>query len=281
MNVDDEVSGNVSRALAEDIGQGDITAALTPLAASASAVVTLKQDALICGIAWFEEAFRQLDESVQFEWSCKDGDQCDNGEQVCKITGSTRAILTGERTALNFLQTLSATATVARQFVDQVAGLKSTILDTRKTLPGLRAAQKYAVRCGGASNHRIGLFDAILIKENHIAAMGSIDAAIEKARYTALSMLIEVEVETLEQAERALESRADRLLLDDFSLEMMREAVSMRGNRAPGKELEASGGVSLENVRSIAETGVDYISVGAMTKCIDAVDFSLRIVEGI
>lgn len=236
---------------------------------------------MICGIAWFEESFLQLADNVRFEWRCADGDELSGGTKVCKIRGPTRAILSGERTALNFLQTLSATATIARRFVESVAGTNATILDTRKTVPGLRAAQKYAVRCGGASNHRIGLFDAILIKENHIAAMGSIDAAIDEALKTERSMLVEVEVETMEQVERALESHADRLLLDDFSLDMLRETVSLRDKRNSRIQLEASGGVSLDNVREIAETGVDYVSVGAMTKSVEAVDFSLRIVEGV
>jgi nicotinate-nucleotide pyrophosphorylase (carboxylating) len=254
--------------------------------ARATAEVTLKQDALICGLAWFEETFRQLDDGIAFEWSCRDGDRLARGTLVCRIRGPARALLTGERTALNFLQTLSATATSARAYVDAVAGTNATILDTRKTIPGLRSAQKYAVRCAGASNHRIGLFDAILIKENHIAAVGSIDAAIEKAHVTEGSVLIEVEVETMEQVERALASRAHRLLLDDFSLDMMHEAVRLRDaiardKGASPKRLEASGGVTLDNVRAIAETGVDYISVGAMTKSIAAVDLSLRIVTGV
>jgi nicotinate-nucleotide pyrophosphorylase (carboxylating) len=254
---------------------------LTPADASATAVVTLKQDALICGIAWFEESFRQLADTMQFDWNCQDGDRRENGDTVCTLRGPTRAILTGERTALNFLQTLSATATAAGQYVQAVAGSGATILDTRKTIPGLRAAQKYAVRCGGATNHRIGLFDAVLIKENHIVAMGSIDAAIDEALQSTDSMLVEIEVETLDQVERALASHADRLLLDNFSLDMMRQAVALRNQRACDKELEASGGISLDTVRAIAETGVDYISVGAMTKTVDAVDFSLRIVEGV
>lgn len=218
---------------------------------------------------------------MQFEWTCKDGDRLQSGHSVCTLRGPTRAILTGERTALNFLQTLSATATAADQYVQAVAGTGVRILDTRKTIPGLRAAQKYAVRCGGATNHRIGLFDAVLLKENHIVAMGSIDAAIDEALKSTDSMLVEVEVETLEQVERALDSHADRLLLDNFSLDMMRQAVELRDQQARDKELEASGGISLDTVRKIAETGVDYISIGAMTKTVDAVDFSLRIVDGV
>jgi nicotinate-nucleotide pyrophosphorylase (carboxylating) len=258
-----------------------MTAALTPADDSAVAAVTLKQDAVICGIDWFEESFRQLDSTISFEWNCKDGDGLTRDVEVCRVRGATRAILTGERTALNFLQTLSATATSARRFANAVEGTGTTILDTRKTIPGLRRAQKYAVRCGGASNHRIGLFDAILIKENHIAAMGSIDAAIDGARSVEDPMLVEVEVEDMNQLERALESSADRLMLDEFPLELIRKAVALRNEIAPTKELEASGRVSIENVRRIAETGVEFISVGAMTKNVEAVDYSLRVVDGV
>jgi nicotinate-nucleotide pyrophosphorylase (carboxylating) len=198
---------------------------------------------------------------------------------VCEIEASARALLTAERTALNFLQTLSATATVARLFVEAVAGTGATVLDTRKTIPGLRAAQKYAVRCGGASNHRIGLFDAILIKENHIAAVGSLEGAIAAARSAAAAdVLVEVEVETMQQVARALVSEADRLLLDNFSIRELSEAVTLRDRTDPQKQLEASGGITLDNVRDIARTGVDYISVGTMTKNVQAVDYSLRIV---
>jgi nicotinate-nucleotide pyrophosphorylase (carboxylating) len=255
---------------------------LTAPDVQATAIVTLKQDASICGRDWFDETIRQLDPDAGFHWNCNDGDRLTNGAEVCTVTGAARAILTGERTALNFLQTLSATATAAARYVDAVAGTAATILDTRKTIPGLRLAQKYAVRIGGASNHRIGLFDAILIKENHIVAMGSIDAAIARVRQsTDPSMIIEIEVETMQQVERALASGATRLLLDNFTLEMLAEAVGLRDSKAPEKELEASGGITLGNVRSIAETGVDYISVGAMTKSIEAVDFSLRVVQDV
>lgn len=266
------------RALAEDIGPGDVTAALTPTSASAAAAILVREDAVICGTDWVLETFRQLDPGIAVDWACRDGDRLAAGHQVCRIEGSARAILTGERTALNFLQILSATATAAARFVDAVTGTGATILDTRKTIPGLRAAQKYAVRCGGASNHRTGLFDAILIKENHILAVGSIEAAVTRARAAAGAMLVEVEVESMTQVEQALASDADRLLLDNFSLEMLREAVSLRGRASRHKELEASGGISLDNVREIAGTGVDYVSVGAMTKSLEAVDYSLRIV---
>ena len=236
---------------------------------------------MICGLQWFEESFRQLDPAVSFEWNCSEGDALAAEVDVCRIQGETRAILTGERTALNFLQTLSATATVARRYVAAIEGTDATLLDTRKTVPGLRSAQKYAVRCGGASNHRIGLFDAILIKENHIAALGSIDAAIEIARAADASVLVEIEVETMDQLRRALESRADRLMLDEFPLEQIREAVKLRNETAPDMQLEASGQVTLENVGQIAATGVDFISVGAMTKNIEAIDYSLRVVDGL
>ena len=268
-------------ALAEDIGQGDITANLTPGDALAAAVVIVKDDAMICGIDWFEAAFRQLDSAVSFRWKCHDGDRLKANDEVCRLDGRARAILSGERTALNFLQTLSATATAADAFVSAIAGTRARILDTRKTLPGLRSAQKYAVQCGGAFNHRFGLFDAILIKENHIHVLGSLDAAIERSAAYSGSTLIEIEVETIEQAERALHSHADRLLLDNFSLDMLHEAIALRDRIAPAKELEASGGITLENVRDVAETGVDYISIGDMTKSVSAVDFSLRVIDDV
>jgi nicotinate-nucleotide pyrophosphorylase (carboxylating) len=243
--------------------------------------VISRDDAVVCGRDWFDEAFRQLDAATTIDWLCGDGDPVTAGSTVCRIGGKTRAILTAERTALNFLQTLSATATAAARFVKAIEGTGAIILDTRKTLPGFRAAQKYAVRCGGASNHRLGLHDAILIKENHIAALGSIEAAVAKARATAGTKLVEVEVETLDQVETALRSAADRLLLDNFSLEMLRAAVTLKRKLAARQALEASGGITLANVRAIAETGVDYISVGSITKNISAVDFSLRIVGAV
>ena len=274
-----EIQTSVRRALAEDLGQGDITAELTPASARATARVVVKQAAVLCGTAWFDEVFAQLDASIAIEWYFADGAALTSGDVVCRLEGPARALLTGERTALNFLQTLSATATAARTYVDAVAGTNAVVLDTRKTIPGLRDAQKYAVRCGGASNHRIGLFDAILIKENHISAIGSLDAAIEAARSAAgTDLLVEVEVETMEQVARALTSSADRLMLDNFTMEDMRAAVAMRNATAPGKTLEASGNVSLDVIREIAETGVDYVSVGSMTKNVAAVDYSLRIV---
>ena len=242
------------------------------------AEVTLREDAIVCGTDWFNETFHQRDPSAKVEWRYKDGDRPGSNSIVCTVTGPAQAILSGERTALNFLQILSGTATVTAEFVDAIAGTGAVILDTRKTVPGLRTAQKYAVRCGGGSNHRAGLFDAILIKENHILAMGSIDAAINEALHSAGTMMIEVEVETMEQTEQAMASEADRLLLDNFSLEQMREAAEMRDRLDKRKKLEASGGITIDNVRAIAETGVDFVSVGVLTKNVRAVDYSLRIV---
>jgi nicotinate-nucleotide pyrophosphorylase (carboxylating) len=275
----ERVAIDVSRALAEDLGTGDATADLIDAERVVAAEVSVGEDAVLCGRAWFDEAFRQLDASIATTWQHEDGDAVAAGATICRVTGPARGILSAERTALNFLQLLSGTATAARRFSRAVAGTEARILDTRKTIPGLRAAQKYAVRCGGGHNHRAGLFDAILVKENHIAAFGTIDAAVEHARTKTPGLLFEVEVETLHELELALDSHVDRIMLDDFSLEAIRQAVSLRDTHAlPRKELEASGGVTLENVRSIAETGVDWISVGAITKHVIAIDFSMRFV---
>jgi nicotinate-nucleotide pyrophosphorylase (carboxylating) len=271
----DSVIESVQIALAEDVGPGDLTAALVPVEHQAQAMVISRQDAAVCGRAWFDEVFRQLDESIVVDWRKDDGDTVAAGEMICEVRGPARAVLTGERTALNFLQLLSGTATITKSFVDTVSGTGVKILDTRKTLPGLRLAQKYAVRCGGAENHRMGLYDAILIKENHIASAGSITAAVEAAS-THRDVLIEVEVETLEQAEEALATKAGRLLLDNFSFRQLSEAVKRRDQTAPDITLEASGGISLESVRKIAETGVDFISVGGLTKDVNAADLSMR-----
>lgn len=268
-----DVSRDVGRALAEDLGGGDLTASLIPAPATLETRVLCRESAVLAGRPWFDEAFRQIDPEVQIEWQLEDGDSVSAGAVVCRLRGPARAILSGERTGLNFLQTLSATATLARRYVDAVAGTGAVILDTRKTLPGLRLAQKYAVRCGGAQNHRIGLFDAILVKENHIAAAGSIRAAVADARERYPGVLLEVEVETLAQLTEATAAGADRALLDNFSLEELHQAVGQRGDRL---RLEASGGINLDSVRRIAETGVDFISVGALTKHVRAVDFSMR-----
>jgi nicotinate-nucleotide pyrophosphorylase (carboxylating) len=269
------VAADVSRALAEDLGDGDRTAALIPADRRFTTRVICRESAILCGRPWFAETFRQLDPPVRLDWRAEDGDAVQPNQEICRLEGAARAILSGERTALNFLQTLSGTASRTGEFVDAVAGTGAVILDTRKTLPGLRLAQKYAVRCGGGSNHRIGLFDAILIKENHIAAAGSIPAAVTTAQRQSPGLLLEVEVETLEQLEEACLSGANRVLLDNFSLRLLESAVAGFGGRI---ELEASGGIDLESVRAIAEAGVDFISVGGITKNVRAVDFSMRYV---
>ena len=269
------VAADVSRALREDLGDGDPTAALIPPDRRLITRVVCRESAILCGRPWFDETFRQLDSSVRADWRAADGDTVGPDQDVCRLEGAARSILSGERTALNFLQTLSGTATRTRGFVDAVDGTRAVILDTRKTLPGLRLAQKYAVRCGGGSNHRIGLFDAILIKENHIAAAGSITAAVEAAQRQSPGLLLEVEVETLEQLEEACRAGATRVLLDNFDARMLGSAVAGFRGRI---ELEASGGIDLESVRAIAEAGVDFISVGAITKHLHATDFSMRYV---
>lgn len=272
----EEVAGDVSRALAEDIGDGDRTAALIPLETQLETRVISRETAVLCGGPWFTETFRQLDSAVCVSWQAAEAEVIHRDQEVCRLTGPARAILSGERTALNFLQTLSGTATQARRYVDAVAGTGAIILDTRKTLPGLRLAQKYAVRCGGARNHRIGLFDAILVKENHISAAGSIAAAVGQALALYPDLLLEVEVETLEQLEEACRAGARRVLLDNFNLKGLRAAVERYRGRV---ELEASGGIDLESVRAVAETGVDFISTGALTKSVQATDFSMRFIS--
>lgn len=266
----------VARALREDVGSGDLTASLIPADRLARATVISREPAVVCGRGWFDGVFRQVDPRVQIAWSVDEGAAIAANQTLCELQGPARAILTGERTALNFLQTLSATATVTRRYVDAVAGTGARILDTRKTLPGLRLAQKYAVRCAGGTNHRIGLFDGVLVKENHIAAAGSIAAAVSHARKTAGKALIEVEVETLDELRQALATDVDRIMLDNFTLAQMREAVAHVRSSASRVELEASGNVTLETIRAIAETGVDYISVGGLTKHVQAIDLSMR-----
>jgi nicotinate-nucleotide pyrophosphorylase (carboxylating) len=271
------VAQTVTTALQEDVGSGDLTARLIPADRIARASVITREDAVLCGTAWFDEVFRQIDPRVHVTWSAGDGDRVRADQQLCNLDGAARSLLTGERTALNFLQSLSATATVTRRYVDAVAGTKCRILDTRKTIPGLRIAQKYAVRCGGGTNHRIGLFDAILIKENHIAAAGSIAEAVSEARRIAAKVLLEVEVENLAELREALDARVDRILLDDFSLDDMRTAVqTTRAHANARTELEASGNMTLETLRSVAETGVDFVSVGGLTKHVRAIDLSMR-----
>jgi nicotinate-nucleotide pyrophosphorylase (carboxylating) len=270
------VAGDVSRALAEDIGDGDCTAALIPQETQLATHVICRETAVLCGGPWFNETFRQLAPAVRVSWQAGEGDVIHRNQEVCRLAGPARAILSGERTALNFLQTLSATATQARRYVDAVAGTGAVILDTRKTLPGLRLAQKYAVRCGGARNHRCGLYDALLVKENHISAAGSISAAVREARRLYPDLLLEVEVETLEQLEEAFLAGARRALLDNFSLKSLSAAVERYRGRI---ELEASGGIDLESIRAVAETGVDFISSGSITKSVQATDFSMRFVS--
>jgi nicotinate-nucleotide pyrophosphorylase (carboxylating) len=270
----DVIAENVRHALEEDIGSGDLTAALIPATEVARAHVVTKEDAVMCGTAWFTEAFRQVDARIRVEWKARDGDSVRTGQTLCQIEGQARSLLSAERTALNFLQTLSGTATAARRYVEAVKGTRAVILDTRKTLPGLRLAQKYAVRCGGAQNHRIGLYDGILIKENHIAAAGSIAAAVRAAQATApAGVFIEVEVENLEELREAISAGPERILLDDFKLDDIRQAVLENRGRA---KLEISGGVTLATIRALAETGVDYISSGDITKNMRVVDLSMR-----
>lgn len=268
------IQANVRAALNEDLGSGDLTAALVPEAAGAEATVICREAAVLCGSPWFEAVFAALDATVQVRWQAREGDGLQPGQTLCSVQGPARALLTGERAALNLLQTLSGTATVTRRYADAIAHHHTRLLDTRKTVPGLRQAQKYAVRVGGGHNHRMGLYDGILIKENHIAAAGSITTAVQQARRTA-QVAVEVEVENLEQLDEALQAGADILLLDNFDPDGLRRAVARTAGRA---KLEASGNVTLDNIATIADTGVDFISVGAITKHVHAVDLSMRIV---
>lgn len=270
---DREVTSDVTRALAEDLGTGDCTATLIPPDTLLHTRVICREAAVLSGQPWFDETYRQLGNNVAITWRVNDGDSMTPDEEICRLEGPAREVLSGERTALNFLQTLSATATAARCYTDAVAGTGTVILDTRKTIPGLRLAQKYAVRCGGASNHRTGLYDAILIKENHIAAAGSITRAVTEALRLYPDLLLEVEVESLAQLNEAQLAGAQRVLLDNFSLSDLKKAAELYQGRI---DLEASGGISLETVRAIAETGVDFISTGDITKNVAAVDFSMR-----
>lgn len=275
-----DLDQQVDAALREDIGSGDVTAALVPPTQRVRGSVITREDAVLCGRAWADETFRRLDPQVRLGWHAADGDRIAATQVIFEITGPARPVLTGERTALNFLQVLSATATATRRFVDAVSGTGCRILDTRKTLPGLRSAQKYAVRCGGGDNHRMGLYDRVLIKENHIAAAGSISGAIAAARRAAPAIPVEVEVESLGEFAEALNAQPDIIMLDEFSLADMREAVAHNRARGAQAKLEASGSVSLEVVRAIAETGVDYVSVGSLTKHVRAVDLSMRLEFG-
>ncbi len=266
------IAENVRRALEEDVGSGDVTAALIAEAVRARARVICRESAVLCGRDWFDQVYAQLDERVSVSWQAGDGDLLVPDQCVAMLEGPARAVLTGERTALNFIQLLSGTATAASGCAQAVKGTRTRILDTRKTVPGLRLAQKYAVRCGGCDNHRIGLYDAILIKDNHIVAAGSVAAAVSAARRLNPDLTLEVEVENLEQLKDALEAGADVIMLDNFRKEALRDAVSLSAGSA---KLEISGSVSPEEIRALAETGVDYISLGALTKNLRAVDFSM------
>jgi nicotinate-nucleotide pyrophosphorylase (carboxylating) len=277
MDLASEIERNVSAALEEDIGSGDLTALLVPAGATAHATVVCRTDAVLCGQRWFEACFRRLDPAVSIAWLVAEGAQVTASTQICSVHGKARALLTGERTALNFLQTLSAVATATRRYVDAIAGTHAAIVDTRKTLPGLRIAQKHAVRVGGGINHRLGLYDAILIKENHIAASGGVTAALGQAQKIAhAGVWTQIEVESQEQLKEVLAAGAPMILLDNMSLDQLREAVKLTAGHA---QLEASGGITLDNVRAIAETGVDRISIGNLTKDIHAVDLSMRFIE--
>jgi nicotinate-nucleotide pyrophosphorylase (carboxylating) len=269
-----EILTDVERAFAEDVGPGDATADLLDAQATATAVLTCREDAVLCGAPWFEACFRKLDPELRIEWLAHDGDRVDAGSPICRLAGKARALVTAERAALNFLQLLSSTATVTARYVDAIAGTRTRVLDTRKTIPGLRRAQKYAVRCGGGSNHRIGLFDAMMLKENHIIAAGGIPAAVRAARMIHPTLPLIVEVETMDELGEAIAAQADRALLDNFTPAMLAEAVAYTAGRIP---LEVSGNVELDTIRAIAETGVDFISSGALTKHIRAIDLSLRL----
>ncbi len=267
------IEDSVHIAIQEDVGSGDVTAKLIDEDDFSLANVICREDAVICGVDWFDEVFHQLDPEVFVEWDVDDGDRVEAGQMLCSISGATRALLTGERTALNFLQTLSGTATLAAQYAAAVSSTQARVLDTRKTIPGLRMAQKYAVYCGGCHNHRIGLYDAILIKENHIIGAGGIAEAVQAARFNSPELAVEVEVENLDELQQAMAAQVERVLLDNFSLEQLKQAVSINNHQL---ELEASGNVTLNNIAEIAATGVDYISTGALTKDVRAIDLSMR-----
>lgn len=273
----DQVQRDVARALEEDVGSGDLTAALVPAERDAVATIICREAAVICGQPWVTEVLRRLAPGAVARWNVTDGQRCEPGQKIVEISGKARELLTAERTCLNFLQTLSAVATKTARYVDAVRGTRAAVLDTRKTIPGLRVAEKYAVRCGGGKNHRMGLYDAILIKENHIAAAGGLTAAFRAAQTLAdRASFIQVEVETLNQLREALEAGVTMVLLDNMSLDTIREAVRLADGRC---SLEISGGVNFETLRAYAETGVDRISVGALIKDIQAVDFSMRFAD--
>ncbi|SAL27888.1 nicotinate-nucleotide pyrophosphorylase [Caballeronia terrestris] len=272
---DAALSRNVADALAEDIGSGDQTGRLVPADAERTARITVREEAVLCGVPWFNEVMRRVDPSIDVQWQYREGDRMAANSPVVLLRGPARALLTAERNGLNFLQLLSGVATATRRFVDAIEGTRARILDTRKTLPGLRLAQKYAVRVGGGANQRLALYDGMLIKENHIAAAGGVGAAMDAALALNAGVPIQIEVETLVQLESALAHRAESILLDNFDFDAMRAAVKITGGRAV---LEVSGGVNFETVRTIAETGVDRISIGALTKDVRATDYSMRLI---
>jgi len=277
-----EIAKNVKFALREDVGDGDVTGQLIPGATTAEATIVTRQQVTIAGRPWVDEVCRQVDAAIEITWHCSDGDTVDANTVLCELTGPARSMLTAERTALNFLQLLSATATTTARYVGETAGTECRLLDTRKTIPGLRLAQKYAVRCGGGYNHRVGLYDAILIKENHILSAGGIAAAVAAARDMHANMPVEVEVESLDELRQALTAKADRMLLDNFPLDLLVQAVAVnRSEGDPPADLEASGGMTLDEIAAVAATGVDYISVGALTKNVSAVDLSMRFRQAI
>ena len=278
MKLPSNITEQVTLALAEDIGSGDVTADLIPEKNQSTATVICRDDAILSGVAWFNEVFQQIDRAVKINWSYQDGDKVKANTTLCTLQGNARSLLSGERAALNFVQTLSATATLTNQFVTAIEGTKTRILDTRKTLPNLRDAQKYAVLCGGGKNHRIGLYDMILIKENHIMAAGSISNAVQQAKQLHPTIKVEVETENMDEFREASKAGADIIMLDNFDLKTMREAVLENKNNESKSRvvLEASGGINIKTVKPIAETGVDFISVGQITKDIDAVDLSMR-----
>ncbi|MBO1924360.1 carboxylating nicotinate-nucleotide diphosphorylase [Thiomicrorhabdus sp. 6S3-12] len=273
INYFEDIENTVQKALEEDIKGGDLTASLIPQETQADAAIICREEAVLCGRPWFDEVFRQVDDSIKINWLKEEGEPVHANDILCEISGSARHILTAERTALNFLQTLMATATTTSAYMKYLTGSTTTLLDTRKTLPGLRMAQKYAVACGGAQNHRIGLYDAILIKENHIMAAGGINAAVTNAKQLYPTVKVEVETENLDEVQQALEAGADIIMLDNFSIEMMHQAVEMVDHRA---KLEVSGNVEIQHLAELAATGVDYISTGAITKHLRAIDLSMR-----
>ena len=267
------INHSVNIALEEDIGTGDVTASSFNNNETIAATVISREEAILCGQQWFELAFHKLNTHITIDWQVNDGEFLEKDAIVCHLSGNAQSILTGERTALNFLQTLSGTATTTKTYVDRISGTNAQILDTRKTLPGMRYAQKYAVLCGGGTNHRMGLYDAILIKENHITTAGSVSKAVNEAKQQHPSIKLEVEVENTKQLKEALNSQSDVILLDNFSLSELENAVAITDGK---KKLEASGNMTLENIREVAKTGVDFISIGAITKHVQAIDFSMR-----